>query len=323
MRLKFIAEMSANHNGSLERALKIAEMAAGAGCFALKLQTYTPEEITMDPELKKIYEVGQTPREWHKEIFNHCKVLGIRCFSSPFSVGAVDFLEQFEPWAYKISSFEVGDLELVKAVAKTKRNVVMSIGMASKLEIQLALDTLREYGASSITLLKCTSAYPAPVENMNLTTLLEMKRLYKTEVGISDHNLSHLPSLVAISLGATMVEKHFTLKRSDGGIDSMFSIEPGEMVDLIAQAGWVEKIAGKVHFGPTPGERVDLKRSLHVIEDLKKGDTLGFNNVKALRPAGGLAPKTLYSILGAHVNKDVSAGSPLTIDMIEFGRAKS
>jgi pseudaminic acid synthase len=330
-----IAEMSGNHNQSLDRALAIVDAAAVAGAHAIKLQTYTAESMTLDldageffisdPEslwvgqsMYKLYEKAHTPWEWHAPIMERARERGILCFSSPFDESAVDFLETLNVPAYKIASFECVDLPLIRKVASTGKPLIISTGMASIAEIAEAVDTARAAGCKDLILLKCTSTYPASPENTNLLTIPHMRSLFGCEVGLSDHTMGIGVAVAAIAFGATVVEKHFTLSRAEGGVDSAFSLEPVELASLVAETGRAWQALGGVRYGPTQAEqKVRLRRrSLYIAQDLEPGDILNAENLRRIRPGHGLAPKHYDSLLGQRVTKAVKRGTPMIWDFI-------
>ncbi|MBS4195486.1 pseudaminic acid synthase [Lederbergia citri] len=330
-----IAEMSGNHNQSLERALKIVDLAAEAGVDAIKLQTYTPETMTLDihtgeffiendtslwkgQSLYNLYKEAYTPWEWHEEIFNRCKELGIIAFSSPFDETAVDFLETLDVPAYKIASFENVDIPLIKKVAATGKPIIISTGMATVAEIDEAVQAVREQGNNQIILLKCTSTYPATPENSNIYTIPHMKDLFRTEVGLSDHTMGIGTSIAAVTLGAVVIEKHFTISRAEGGVDAAFSLEPQEMKMLVEETNRAWKSLGSIIYGPTEAEvsSLDHRRSLYIGKDLKSGDVLTRENVRVVRPGHGLPPKYLELVLGKNVKKDVLKGTPVSWELL-------
>lgn len=330
-----IAEMSGNHNQSLERALEIVEAAAAAGVDALKLQTYTADTMTIDinsgdfwiddpnslwkgTSLYKLYQEAYTPWEWHEPIFKRCRELGVIPFSTPFDETAVDFLEQLQVDCYKIASFENTDIALIRKVASTGKPMIISTGMASIAELDETVRAAREAGCENLVLLKCTSTYPASPENTNLLTLPHMRELFKCHVGVSDHTMGIGVSVGSVALGATVIEKHFTLSRADGGVDSAFSMEPDEMKMLVIETKRVSKSLGQVHYGPTEAEKASLKhrRSLYVTQNLKQGDTITKDNIKSIRPGAGLPTKNLELVLGRKVTSDVARGTPLTWEIL-------
>ena len=332
-----IAEMSGNHNRSLERALQIVEAAANAGVNALKLQTYTADTITIDSQapdfmiddekniwkgqsLYQLYQKAYTPWEWHEEIFSKCRDLGIIGFSSPFDVTAVDFLETLNVPCYKIASFENTDHILLKKVATTRKPVIISTGMATLDEIAEAVSLLRENGSTSIALLKCTSSYPAFPGESNIVTIKDLRERFSfCEVGLSDHTIGIGAAIASIALGGSIVEKHFTLARASGGIDSAFSTEPEEMKLLVEESKRAWQSLGRVTYGPTDSEIPSLKyrRSLYFTGKLKKGDRITSAHVRSIRPGLGLSTKYYDVIIGRRVVKDVERGTPVSWNLIE------
>jgi pseudaminic acid synthase len=331
-----IAEMSGNHNQSLERALEITEVAARSGVDAVKLQTYTPDTMTLNlsnneflvgdsdnspwsgRSLYDLYQEAYTPWEWHAAIIERANELGILCFSTPFDESSVEFLEGLQMPCYKIASFEVTDLPLLRRVAKTNKPLIISTGMASIAEINEAVDTVRKVGNNNIALLKCTSSYPAPPEDSNLATMNNMRELYNCQIGLSDHTLGIGLGVAAVALGATIIEKHITLRRSDGGIDSSFSLEPEEMTKLVVECERAWKGIGSIKYGPTASEResVQHRRSIYICSDLIKGDILTSKNIRCIRPGLGLLPKYMDDVLGRAVKYDIRRGTPLKWDML-------
>jgi pseudaminic acid synthase len=330
-----IAEMSGNHNQSLERALEIVEAAAKTGAHALKLQTYTADTLTLDvsdgdffiedksslwkgKSLYELYEEAYTPWEWHKPIMKRATELGMLCFSTPFDDSAVSFLEELNVPAYKIASFENTHLPLIKKVASTGKPIIISTGMASVAEMDELVQTIRDSGCERFVLLKCTSTYPATPENSNVLTIPHMRKLFNCEVGLSDHTMGIGASVSAIAHGATVIEKHFTLNRADGGVDSTFSMEPEEMKFLVVEAERAWQSLGKVTYGPMEAEKSSsvFRRSLYIAEDMKKGDMLTEKNLRIIRPGLGLAPKHFNIILGRRVNQDVKKGTAVSWDII-------
>ena len=330
-----IAEISGNHNQSLERALEIVEAAARAGVHAVKLQTYTADTMTLDlkeheffisddsspwkgQSLHDLYNIAHTPWDWHKPIFDHAKKLGLICFSTPFDETAVEFLEKLEAPAYKIASFENTDLPLIQRVAATGKPIIISTGMASQEELDESVDAARKAGCKDLILLKCTSTYPATPENSNLLTIPYLRNRYGCEVGLSDHTLGIGVAIASVALGATVIEKHFTLKRADGGVDSAFSMEPGEMKELVEETKRAWQSLGEVFVGPTEAEKssITFRRSLYIVKDLKAGDVLTKENVRAIRPGLGLPPKYLDQILGKKIKSGMKMGTALAWSMI-------
>lgn len=329
-----IAEMSGNHNHSLERALAIVEAAAEAGVDAVKLQTYTADTMTLDIDegdffiddpnnlwqgtsLYKLYQQAYTPWEWHEPIFKRCRELGIIPFSTPFDATAVDFLEELDVPCYKIASFENIDIPLIKKVASTGKPVIISTGMATAAELDETVRAVRDAGCNDLVLLKCTSTYPATPKSSNLLTLPHLRNLFQCEVGISDHTMGIGVGVASVVLGATVIEKHFTLSRADGGVDSEFSMEPSEMKSLVKESERAWQSLGKVQYGPTTAEKASLKhrRSLYITKDMNPGDILSKENVRAIRPGLGLAPKYYDILLGKRVKKHIKKGTPVTWDM--------
>jgi len=330
-----IAEMSGNHNQSLERALDIVEAAAKTGAHALKIQTYTPDTMTLDLDerefyisdpnslwagssLYKLYGEAYTPWEWHKPIFERARSLGIIPFSTPFDDTAVDLLESLEVACYKIASFENTDLPLIRRVAATGKPMIISTGMASIAELDDTVCAAREAGCKDLILLKCTSTYPATADNTNILTIPHLHELFNCEVGLSDHTMGIGVSVASVALGATVIEKHFTLNRSDGGVDSTFSMEPAEMAQLVLETERAWQALGKVSYGATEAEKKSMvfRRSLYVVKDLNAGEVLNKDNVRAIRPGLGLPPKYLEVVLGKTVKQDVRRGTALCWDLI-------
>ncbi|WP_425058486.1 Pseudaminic acid synthase [Sporomusa carbonis] len=330
-----IAELSGNHNQSLERALAIVEAAAKAGVHALKLQTYTADTMTIDmaereffisddkslwqgKSLYKLYQEAYTPWEWHKPIFDRCRELGIVPFSTPFDATAVDFLESLDVPCYKIASFENVDLPLIRKVASTGKPIIMSTGMATLAEIDEAVRTAREAGCKDLILLKCTSTYPASPEESNLLTIPHMRELFGCEVGLSDHTLGIGAAVAAVALGATVIEKHLTLSRAEGGVDAAFSLEPDEMKILVEETKRAWQALGKISYGPTEKEKKSLvfRRSLYVVKDMVAGEEFTPENLRAIRPGLGLAPKYYDVLLDKKVTRAVKRGTPVSWDII-------
>lgn len=325
-----IAEMSGNHNQSLERALALVDAAAKAGAHALKLQTYTADTITMKgaftikdekslwhgKELHDLYKMAYTPWEWHQPIFERAKEHGMLAFSSPFDETSVDFLESLNVPAYKIASFENTHHPLLKKVAQTGKPVIISTGVSTLEDITDSVKILRDNGCKDIVVLKCTSTYPATPENTNLNTIPELKRLFGCVVGLSDHTMGIGASVAAVALGARVIEKHFTLRRADGGVDSAFSLEPEELNALVVETERAYLALGKVFIGVLESEKESLKfkRSIYISQDLRQGDLISASNIRVIRPALGLAPKFYDQVIGKKVKKDLKAGTPLTWD---------
>jgi N-acetylneuraminate synthase len=330
-----IAEMSGNHNQSLERALAIVDAAADAGAHALKIQTYTADTITLHVErgefviddpaspwggqsLHKLYLQAHTPWEWHETIFNRAAERGLIAFSTPFDESAVEFLETLGVPCYKIASFENVHLPLIRKVAATGKPIIMSTGMATAANLDEAVTAAREAGCEDLVLLKCTSTYPANPENTNLMTIPHMRDLFGCQVGISDHTLGVGAAVAAVALGATVIEKHFTLDRADGGVDSVFSMEPAEMRQLVRESESAWQAIGHVSYGPTAAEEQSLhfRRSCYVAADVKAGDAFTPENLRVVRPGFGLAPKFYDVLLGKRVNRDIRKGTPVSWDFI-------
>ena len=330
-----IAEMSGNHNQSLDNALKIVEKAALAGVQAIKLQTYTADTMTINcssqdflikdenslwngENLYDLYNKAHTPWEWHKQIFDKASALGLVCFSSPFDESAVDFLEELNNPLYKIASFEFTDIPLIKKVISTKKPVILSTGMATFSEISEVVELLKT-SSTEFALLKCTSAYPATVEDANILTIPDLRLNFGCEVGLSDHTIGIGASLAAISHGASIIEKHFTLSRSDGGVDSKFSMEPHEMENLAIEAKNVWKSLGKPTYGTTKNDSKSkiFRRSIYAIKDILIGEVLSKNNVGVIRPSYGLEPKFLNKVIGQKASRDIAKGTPINWDLIE------
>lgn len=330
-----IAEMSGNHNQSLDRALEIVDAAAQAGAHALKLQTYTAATMTLDlsegeffiedPDslwqgrsLYDLYQEAHTPWEWHEAIFARCRQRGMICFSTPFDETSVDFLEGLGAPCYKIASFENTDLPLIRKVAATGKPLIISTGMASIAELDETVQTVRQSGGNEIILLKCTSTYPATPETTNIRTIPHLQELFGVQVGLSDHTMGIGVAVAAVALGATVIEKHFTLRRADGGVDSTFSMEPGELRALIEETVRAWQSLGAVSYGPTEKERASLRfrRSLYVAQDMRAGEVFTRQNLRAVRPGLGLPPKYYDTFLGRRVNRDVKQGTPVGWDLL-------
>ena len=330
-----IAEMSGNHNQSLERALEIVEAAAKTGAHALKIQTYTPDTMTLDLDerefhisdpkslwagtsLYKLYGQAYTPWDWHEAIFKRAKELGIIAFSTPFDSTSVDFLESLDVPCYKIASFENTDLPLIRKVAATGKPMIISTGMASIAELDDTVRAARQAGCKNLILLKCTSTYPATADNTNILTIPHMRELFGCEVGLSDHTMGVGVSVASVALGATVIEKHFTLNRADGGVDSSFSMEPAEMAQLVVETERAWQSLGQVSYGATAAEKKSIifRRSLYVVKDLQAGEKLTAENVRAIRPGLGLSTKYLEQVLGKTVKQSVARGTALSWDMM-------
>ena len=331
-----IAEMSGNHNQSLERALEIVEEAAKAGVHAIKLQTYTADTMTLDlnddtfsvndPDslwagrsLYELYDEAHTPWEWHQAIFQRAGELGILAFSTPFDDTAVDFLESLNVPFYKIASQENTDINLIRRVARTGKPLIISAGMATQKELTEAVEEARDAGCKELTLLKCTSTYPASPENTNISTIPDMRRLFNCEIGLSDHTMGIGVSVASVAMGVSIIEKHMTLSRQDGGVDSDFSMEPDEMNNLVIETERAWRSYGTVSYGTTEAEKKSLKyrRSLYIIHDMKAGEILSTRNLRAIRPGYGLETKYLDELLGQKVSKDLIRGTPMSWDFIK------
>lgn len=332
-----IAEMSGNHNQSLERALDIVVAAAKSGVDALKLQTYTQDTMTLNcdgsdfviedknslwqgEKLYDLYKKASTPYEWHKPIFDKCKELGIIGFSTPFDLTSVDFLEELYCPIYKIASFENGDIPLLKRVAQTRKPVIMSLGLVGLEEIKEAVTTLKDNGCDDLTILKCTSSYPASPENSNLMTILDLKKHFPDcKVGLSDHTLGIGATIASVALGAEVIEKHFTLSRAEGGVDSVFSMEPSEMKQLVEESRNAYRALGKVSYDLSESEKKSLKfrRSLYVAKDINQGEKFTIENIRSIRPGYGLHPRYYEMVLGKVATKNLKFGEPLKIEDFE------
>jgi pseudaminic acid synthase len=330
-----IAEMSGNHNQSLERALEIVDAAAASGAHALKIQTYTPDTMTLnlaagefvvnDPNslwagrtLYDLYAEAATPWEWHRPIFAHAIARGMIPFSTPFDASAVDFLETLDVACYKIASFENTDLPLIRRVAATGKPLIISTGMASIAELDQSVRAAREAGCTDLVLLKCTSTYPAAAANTNILTIPHLRQLFGCEVGLSDHTMGVGVSVASVALGATVIEKHFTLARADGGVDSSFSLEPHEMHALVVETERAWQSLGTVAYGPTQAEKKSLafRRSLYIARDMKAGEVLTPDNLRAIRPGFGLPPAMQDLVMGKKVKTDVAMGTPMAWDLL-------
>lgn len=328
-----VAEMSGNHNQSLETALNIVELAAKSGAHALKIQTYTADTMTLNienPEFKikdenslwdgqslyQLYQQAYTPWEWHKPIFNRARELGMIPFSTPFDDSAVDFLEELDVPLYKIASFENTDLPLIKKVASTGKPMIVSTGMATISELNELVITVRKAGCKDLILLKCTSTYPASPENTNISTIPHMRELFNVQVGISDHTMGIGVSVASVALGATVIEKHFTPSREDGGVDSAFSMEPEEMKALVVETERAWSALGKIAYGPTEKEKPSLKfrRSIYVAANIKAGEKFTKDNIKVIRPGYGLEPKYYEYLLKTTARRDMKPGDPVKLN---------
>jgi len=330
-----IAELSGNHNRSLERALALVDAAAEAGVDAVKLQTYTPETMTLDLDapdfviddpqslwnrrkLFELYEEAHTPWEWHPEIFARCRERGLLAFSTPFDETAVDFLESLDVPGYKIASFEVTDLPLIRKVASRGRPMIISTGMATLAELDECVQGARGAGCEQIVLLKCTSTYPASPANSNLLTIPHLRRLFGLEVGLSDHTLGIGVAVAAVALGASVIEKHLTLARRDGGVDAAFSLEPDELALLVREARAAWEARGEVHYGPVASEVPSLKfrRSIYISADMRAGEIFTTDNLRIVRPGNGLPPKFYPFLLGKRIRADAKRGTPTSWELV-------
>lgn len=331
-----IAEMSGNHNQSLERALEIVDAAARAGAHALKIQTYTADTMTLDVDapdfvindakslwngrkLYDLYHEAHTPWEWHAPIFERARRHGMIPFSTPFDDTAVDFLESLDVAFYKIASFENTDLPLIRRVAKTGKPMIISTGMASVAELDDTVRAAREAGCKDLVLLKCTSTYPATPANTNILTIPHMRELFGCEIGLSDHTMGVGVSVAAVALGATVIEKHFTLNRADGGVDSTFSLEPQELQALVVETERAWQSLGRVSYGATRAEQASLqfRRSLYASQDIAAGEQLTAANVRAIRPGMGLMPKHLDTVLTRKAKVAIKRGTALNWDLLD------
>jgi len=330
-----VAEMSGNHNQSLSRALKIVDAAAKAGVHALKIQTYTADTMTLNIKKKgflikdagslwkgmtlyQLYRKAYLPWEWHKPIFDRCRKLGLIGFSTAFDAASVDFLESLNVPCYKIASFENTDLPLMRKVASTRKPVIISTGMARQDEIREAIAALKLAGCREIILLKCTSAYPASAEGSNIRSIAHLREHYKCQVGLSDHSLGLGVSLAGVAFGACLIEKHFTLRRLDGGVDAAFSLEPEEMKSLVVEANRAWKSLGKVSYGATQQEKKMLifRRSIYAVKNLKAGEEFTEDNIRIIRPGYGLSPKYYTALIGKRAKKDLKKGVPLNWNLV-------
>jgi N-acetylneuraminate synthase len=331
-----IAELSGNHNQSLERALELVRAAAKTGAHALKLQTYTADTMTLDisegdffisnpkslwagQSLYSLYQQAYTPWEWHKPIFDLCRELGIVGFSTPFDATSVDFLESLNTSCYKVASFENTDLPLIRKIAATGKPMIISTGMATVAEMDETVRTAREAGCSDLMLLKCTSSYPATPCNTNIATIPHMRELFECQVGLSDHTMGVGVAVASVALGATLVEKHFTLRRADGGVDSAFSLEPEEMAALVTETERAWQSIGHITYGPSSEETESLRfrRSLYVVQDIEPNGRLTKDNVRAIRPGFGLPPRYFEKVLGKLIAKGAKRGTALTWDLLD------
>lgn len=329
-----IAELSANHGGSIDAAEAVIRLAAEAGAHAIKLQTYTADSMTLDlaeppfvvgagtlwegRKLHDLYEEAHTPWAWHERLFQVAAEVGLPCFSTPFDRAAVDFLEPFDPPAHKIASFELLDHDLIAYAASTGRPLIISTGMATEAEIDEAVDAARSGGDGGLVLLRCNSAYPADPAEMDLAAIPAMADRWGVPIGLSDHSPTSTAAVVAVGLGACVFEKHLIAHRSDGGPDAAFSLEPAEFGELVRELDVAAAALGRVRFGPSPSEEASLafRRTLYVVADVAAGDELTAENVRAIRPGGGLAPKHLPEVLGRRAATDLRRGTPLSLDVL-------
>lgn len=331
-----IAEMSGNHNQSLDRALEIVDRAAETGAHAIKLQTYTADTLTIDHDegeflisdpsslwsgrtLYDLYQEAYTPWEWQPKLFERARQHGMICLSTPFDETAVDFLESLDAPCYKIASFENTDLALIRRVAATGKPVIISTGMATVSELDETVRAAREAGCRDLILLKCTSTYPATPDNTNLLTIPHLRDLFKCEVGLSDHTMGIGVSVASVALGATVIEKHFTIRRADGGVDSAFSMEPDEMKQLVVETERAWQALGRIEYGPLEAEKKSLqfRRSLYIVEDVPAGGVLTTANVRSIRPGFGLPVKYLEAVLGLQLPEGARRGTPVTWELVK------
>jgi len=328
-----IAEMSGNHNGDIGRALALIDAAKAAGADAVKLQTLTADTITIDHDgpgfviegglwhgrrLYELYQEAHTPWDWHPRLFQHAREMGITIFSSPFDPTAVEFLEKLGAPAFKVASFEIVDTPLVARMARSGKPLIISTGLASPEDITDAVTAAREAGGREIILLHCTSGYPTPASQMHLRTMPDLAAAHGTLVGLSDHTMGTAVAVAAVALGACVIEKHFTLARADGGVDSAFSLEPDELARLVADCRDAWSALGSVHYEEVEAEAAgrDHRRSLYVVADVTKGETLTPENIRSIRPGHGMAPKHLYEVLGKPAARDLKRGEPLAWELI-------
>lgn len=331
-----IAELSGNHNGDIERAFAIMTAARDAGADAIKLQTYTADTMTIDHDgpgfvvdlplwkgrkLYELYQEAYTPWDWHEALFAKARDLGMTIFSSPFDATAVDFLEELGAPAYKIASFENVDVPLIEKVASTGKPLIISTGMATLDEIEVAVSAARGAGCKDLCLLHCVSSYPAPIEDTNLANIAALRERFCVVAGLSDHTMGTTVAVAASALGASVIEKHFTLARADGGVDSAFSLEPHELKELVDSCRIATIAVGKASFGAKSAEQGSLvyRRSLYAVADIKKGEAFSEKNVRSIRPAYGLKPKHYMALMGKIAERDIAYGEPMAWDMVEGG----
>ena len=323
-----IAEISGNHNGDINRAIKLIELANDCGADAVKIQTYTPDTMTINSNktdflineglwngysLYELYQQAHTPWEWHEKLFKKARDIGITIFSTPFDETSVDFLEQFNPPAYKIASFEIVDIPLIEKISKTGKPIIISTGMADINDINLAFDTLRNNGAKEIILLHCTSGYPTPISESNLITITDLHKKFDAVIGLSDHTLGLTAAITSIALGAKVIEKHFTLDRTEGGADAEFSIEPDELAALCQEcsSSWLSIGKVKDELQPSELQNIKFRRSIYAIKDIRKGEKFTTENIRKIRPGFGLHPKYYFEILDKISTVDIEAGTPM------------
>ncbi len=328
-----VAELSANHNGNIERAFEIIKSARDSGADAIKIQTYTADTMTLDCDSKdfiiddglwkgrtlyELYKWAETPYEWHKEIFDYANKIGITCFSTPFDETAVDLLEDLNTPAYKVASFEIIDIPLLRYIATTRKPIIISTGMANLEEITEAVEVVKECGCTDIALLHCISSYPAPLEQSNLKVIEDLRNKFNLTVGLSDHTMGVIASVTSVALGASIIEKHFTLDRTDKGPDSDFSIEPNELSDLCKLSKDAWKALGKADYRIKDAESNNIKyrRSIYVVKDMSPGDVITRENIRRVRPGYGIMPKHFDSVIGKSVNRKIQKGQPLKWDFI-------
>lgn len=329
-----VAEMSANHNGSIDNALRLIKSAADAGANAIKLQTYTADTLTLKSDhsdfvidgglwhgstLYDLYEKAHTPWEWHSELFSYARELGVTIFSSPFDRSAIDFLETLDAPAYKIASFEAIDLPLIEYAAATKKPLIISTGLCDDNEISEAIAAAKSAGNKELIILHCVSGYPAPAEDYNLKTMVDMQARFGVPVGLSDHTLDNAASIAAVALGACFIEKHFTLDRTAGGPDDSFSLEPDGMESLCKMAKTAFSALGEITYSTKNSEKGNLifRRSLYVTKDMEKGEEFSHDNVRSVRPGYGLPPKMLNDILGKKASQTIIKNTPLSLEHID------
>jgi pseudaminic acid synthase len=333
-----IAELSANHNGNIEQALKSIEVAAACGADAIKIQSYSPDTMTIDCDkeefqikgglwdgykLYDLYEWAQTPFAWHQQLFDKAKEVGITLFSTPFDESAVELLEQLNAPAYKVASFEITDLPLIKRIAQTGKPVIISTGMANFEEISDAINTAKENGCTELVVLHCISAYPAPAEQTNLATIADISYKFDVISGLSDHSLGTVVSVTSIALGACLIEKHFILDRNDKGPDSEFSLEPSELTRLVEETKAAHQAIGIAGYERKPVEQENIKfrRSVYFVENINKGEVISNKHIRRIRPGFGLAPKYFEQIVGQTVNQDITRGTPVSWALLTNGEA--